>query len=130
MMLGALAASLVPTHKLDFLLSSISPHGIPEMSGMIMAGAAGLLLGYSLIFPGRNTRGDALRLAGKDAVILIAISIALTFIAAPIEGFFSFNPHVRGIVKTTAAILSLVAWILFWTQCGRTEEEAKKGRQG
>ena len=123
MMLGALAANLAPVHKLDFLLSSISPHGVPEMSGMIMAGAAGLLLGYSLIFPGRNSRGDSLRLAGKDAVILIAISIALTLIAAPIEGFFSFNRNVHGFVKTTVAILSLIAWILFWTQCGRTGAE-------
>jgi len=124
--LGVLAANLAPVKRVDYLLSSISPHGVPEMSGMIMAGAAGLLLGYSLIVPGRMTRGDSLKAAGKDAVVLIVISVALTFIAAPIEGFFSFNPHVPGYVKTIVALLSLAAWILFWSNCGRNSEETVK----
>jgi uncharacterized membrane protein SpoIIM required for sporulation len=124
-MLGVLGANLAPVHRVDFLLSSIAPHGVPEISGMIMAGAAGLLLGYSLIVPGRKTRSDSLRSVGRDAIVLLVISIALTLIAAPIEGFFSFNPHVPGYVKTTVAVLSLAAWILFWTQCGRNEDEAR-----
>ena len=43
----------------------------------------------------------------------------MMFIAAPIEGFFSFNPHVPGWLKTTVAVISVIAWATFWTGFGR-----------
>jgi uncharacterized membrane protein SpoIIM required for sporulation len=122
--LGVLAAELLPVGRVGFLLCSISPHGVPEISGIIMAGAAGLLLGSALIAPGRRTRGDSLKAVGPDAVVLLATSVMLTFIAAPIEGFFSFNPRVPLAVKASVAILSLAAWILFWTQFGRDSDSS------
>lgn len=121
--LGVLASELAPVGRVDFLLSSVAPHGVPELSGIIIAGAAGLMLGYALINPGRRTRGDSLRSAGKDAVVLLGTSVIMMFIAAPIEGFFSFNPHVSGAVKTTVAIISLIAWLAFWSSFGKTQEE-------
>ena len=122
-MIGILASELAPLGKVDFLLSSVAPHGVPELSGIIIAGAAGMLLGWALINPGRRTRGDSLRSAGKDAIVLLATSVIMMFIAAPIEGFFSFNPHVPGWLKTTVASISLCAWLVFWTCYGRTAEE-------
>lgn len=122
-LLGILASELAPLGKLDFLLSSVAPHGVPELSGIIIAGAAGLLLGWSLINPGRRTRGDSLRSVGRDAIVLLATSVVMMFIAAPIEGFFSFNPHVPGIVKTVVAVVSLCVWLMFWSGYARTPEE-------
>src|SRR5207247_1514847 len=98
-------------------------HGVPELSGIIVSCAAGLLLGYALINPGRRTRGDSLKAVGQDAIVLLGTSVVLMFIAAPIEGFFSFNPLVPGWVKVTVAVISLGAWLTFWTTFGRTEEE-------
>lgn len=122
-MLGVLAHEVATVGKLGFLASSIFPHGVPEMSGMIISGASGLLLGYALINPGRRSRGDALREVGRDAIVLLATSVVMMFIAAPIEGFFSFNPRVPWFVKVAVGVVSLAAWLAFWSFFGRTEDE-------
>jgi uncharacterized membrane protein SpoIIM required for sporulation len=121
--LGVLASELAPVGRVDFLISSVAPHGVPELSGIIISGSAGLLLGYALINPGRRNRGDSLRAAGRDAVVLLATSVIMMFIAAPIEGFFSFNKHVPGAVKDVVTVVSLIAWLTFWSTFGRTDEE-------
>ena len=117
--LGVLASELAPVHKIDFLLTSISPHGVPELSGIMIATGAGLLLGYALINPGTLSRGASLRAVGRDAVVLLATSIVMMFIAAPIEGFFSFNPHVPGWLKVVVAAVSLTLWLIFWSNFGK-----------
>lgn len=122
-MVGALSSEMNKVGKLDFLLSSIFPHGVPELSGAIVAGSAGLLLGWALINPGRRRRLDSLKSVGKDAVTLIVTSVFLMFIAAPIEAYFSFNPVVPGWLKTTVGAVSLVAWLTFWTSYGKSDEE-------
>jgi len=118
--LGALAHEVAPLGKLGFLLSSISPHGVPELSGIIVAGSSGLLLGYALINPGRRRRADALRLVGKDAIVLLGTSVVLMFIAAPIEAFFSFQPTIPQWFKVIVACVSLCAWGSLWIWFGRT----------
>lgn len=128
-LIGTLSSEVLPVGKLGFLLSSIFPHGVPELSGLIISGSSGLLLGYALINPGRRRRGDALREVGPDAVTLLAISVTLMFIAAPIEGFFSFNPLVPGWVKVVVGSVSLTAWLIFWSQYAQeTSLEATPAR--
>jgi uncharacterized membrane protein SpoIIM required for sporulation len=119
-MLGALAHEVAPVGKLGFLLSSISPHGVPELSGAVVAGASGLLLGFALINPGRRRRADALKLVGKDAIVLLATSVVLMFIAAPIEGFFSFQPMIPQWFKVAVAGISVCGWAALWIFFGRT----------
>lgn len=121
--LGTLGHEMVSVHKLDFLLSSIFPHGVPELSGAIISGSVGLLLGWALINPGRRSRAAALREVGRDAIVLLATSVVLMFIAAPIEGFFSFNPHVPGWLKVVVGTVSLAAWLAFWSRFGLTDAE-------
>jgi uncharacterized membrane protein SpoIIM required for sporulation len=122
-LIGTLAHEVAPRGHLDFLFSSISPHGVPELTGLIISGACGLLLGYALINPGRRKRGDALRAVGRDAMVLLVTSVVLMFIAAPIEGFFSFNPYVPGYAKLIFAGVSFVAWMFFWSSFGKDPAE-------
>ncbi len=118
-LIGALASEMASVGKLPFLLSSIFPHGVPEISGLIVSGAAGMLAGYAFINPGRRRRGDALKAVGKDVIVLIATSVVLMFIAAPIEGFFSFNPIVPMAAKLVFIGVELFAWTMFWVYFGR-----------
>ncbi|RYG34133.1 stage II sporulation protein M [bacterium] len=124
-MLGALAHETNSVGHLDFLLSSISPHGVPELSGLVVSGAAGLLLGWSLLFPGRQSRASSIRSVGKDAIVLLGASVLLMFIAAPIEGFFSFDPRAPGALKVTVALIEVIAWGAFWTFVGRERDSLK-----
>lgn len=124
LILGSLASEMAGVGKLGHLLVSIAPHGVTEISGLVLSGAGGLALGWALIAPGRRSRGDALREAGHDAIVLLATSVVLMFIAAPIEGFFSFNPSVPGWAKVALALASAAGWAVFWTGYGREIEEA------
>lgn len=118
---GLLGGEMFRAGKLGFLLTSLAPHGVPELSGMIVSGAAGLLLGWALIAPGRLSRGASLRRVGRDVTVLLVTSVVLMFIAAPIEGFFSFNPSIPAFVKISFAAVSAVAWAIFWSRYGRDE---------
>ena len=118
-MLGALGHDTASTGNLDFLVLSIAPHGVTEMGGIFMAGAGGFVLAAALIMPGRRSRGDALRLAGKDAFVFLILSILMTLMAAPIEGFFSFDPRIPLWMKGFVAGLTLVGWVAFFAGFGR-----------
>jgi len=124
--LGALAHEVAPVGRLGYLFVRIMPHGVPELSGIILSGAAGFTMGWALIFPGRRTRGEALKESAKDALTLLVTAITLMFIAAPIEGFFSFNPRVPDIAKALFALVSGAGWLAFWIGFGRTEDEGKQ----
>jgi uncharacterized membrane protein SpoIIM required for sporulation len=71
------------------LLSFIAGHGPFELTAIAIAGAAGLRLGFGAVITGNLRRVDSLRLAGRDAVMLVLGAAALLLGAALIEGFFS-----------------------------------------
>lgn len=119
MMLGSLAHETHEAGTMGNMLASVSPHGVPELSGVFVAAACGMLLGWALIHPGRKSRGDSLRAVGKDAIVLLATSVVLMFIAAPIEGFFSFNPRVPNPIKVVVATIEVCAWLAFWGFYGK-----------
>lgn len=112
--LGAYSVELAKVGQLDHFYVSIVPHGATELSGAIVAGGSGLILGWALIAPGRRSRGDALREAGKDAFVLLVMSMIMMFLAAPVEGFFSFNPNVPPAAKAAFAVVVFTGWLLYW----------------
>lgn len=117
--LGTLAYEVSTVGRLPHLLIWIAPHGVTEISGLILAGAAGFRMGWALIVPGRRKRGAALREAGKDAIVVLSTAVVLMFIAAPVEGFFSFNPKIPDALKIIFAVLAAAAWTVFWVGYGR-----------
>lgn len=122
-LIGALSYEMFSVGKLGFLWASIMPHGVPELTGIVMAGSAGFVMGWALINPGRRKRGVALRDAGKDALVLLCTAVVLMFIAAPIEGFFSFNPSVPSFVKVIVIVIEVIFWGFFWTGFGKDKVE-------
>ncbi|MCH7944987.1 MAG: stage II sporulation protein M [Armatimonadetes bacterium] len=121
-MIGALAFEMAGVGKLGHLIVSIAPHGVTELGGIFMAAAGGFVLAAALIRPGRRSRGEALRIAGKDAFVLVVLSIVMTLLAAPIEGFLSFDPRIPDWVKAGVGVLTLAAWTAFFVGYGRNPE--------
>jgi len=121
-LIGALSYEMNAVGKLYFLLSSIAPHGVPEISGIIFSGAGGLRLGWAILVPGLLSRGESLRRASKDAVMMIVTGVVLCFIAAPIEGFFSFNPNIPQWLKTAVAVAEVCMWVAFWSLYGKERD--------
>jgi uncharacterized membrane protein SpoIIM required for sporulation len=122
-LLGTLLYEVNTVGHARHLLVSVSPHGATEISGLVLAGASGLRLGWALLVPGRRRRGESLRYAGKDAIVLLTTAVVMMFIAAPVEAFFSFNPAVPELAKVLFALATFSAWLVFWFGYGKTPDE-------
>ena len=88
----------------------ILPHGLLEISAVIVAGAAGLRLGWTVIAPGDRTRWRALTDDGRAVGnVVIGLVLAL-FVAGLIEGFVTGRPW-----PTSLRVgIGVVAFVAFW----------------
>ena len=89
----------------------ILPHGLLELSAIVVAGAAGLAVGWAIIDPGDRTRSAALAEQGRRSAV-IALGLALAFVVAgPIEGFVTPS----GLPTSTRVLIGIAACAAFWT---------------
>lgn len=92
-------------HGIGFeLWSFVIGHGVIELSVIIMAGGAGLRLGWAILHPGLLHRRDALAVAGRQAVRLLVGCVPLLMIAGIIEGFISPAETIAPTVKWAVGI--------------------------
>ena len=62
-------------------------HGTLEISAIIISGAAGIVLGNSILFPGTHRRIDSLKRGGKDGIKMMIGLVPIFIAAAFLEGF-------------------------------------------
>jgi uncharacterized membrane protein SpoIIM required for sporulation len=89
MMLGAVAVACEKAGMALPLWSFVVPHGSLELPAIVIAGAAGIRLGWGMLFPGLFRWKDSVARAGGEAVQLVSGTIPMLFIAGCLEGFFS-----------------------------------------
>ncbi|MEO2032372.1 MAG: stage II sporulation protein M [Planctomycetaceae bacterium] len=106
--LGAVMGYLVHAGLADNFFSFAISHGSFELTAIVVAGAAGLLLGWGMIHPGQRSRLDSLRHHGSEAVRLAFGAGVMLLIAAGIEAWFSPLPTPH-IVKY---VVGLLLWVL------------------
>lgn len=99
----------------------VLPHGIMELTAIILAGAAGLVLASALFLPGRRTRGDSLRERGGAALSLLGGALLLLVPAGLVEGFIS-PAEVPGAFKMGFAALVGILLFLWLGLAGRRAE--------
>ncbi len=73
-------------HGGDFL-ALIVPHGLVELTVIILAGSAGVRIGWAIIAPGRRRRSLAIVAAGKEAIRILVGTVPFFILAAIVEGF-------------------------------------------
>ncbi|MEO6330654.1 MAG: stage II sporulation protein M, partial [Ginsengibacter sp.] len=64
-------------------------HGTLEIWSIIIAGAAGLILGNSILFPGTFSRAESILRGGKDGLKIVVGLIPVFLVAAFFEGFIT-----------------------------------------
>lgn len=89
----------------------VAAHGILELSCIVVAGAAGLRLGWAIVAPGRLPRGTALRREAKRAVLIALGTAPWLVLAGLVEGFLT--PSGLGLVP--ALTIGLTLGGIYWT---------------
>ncbi len=106
----------------------ILPHGLLEISAVIVAGAAGLRLGWTVISPGNRTRWRALTDDGRYIGNVVIGLVLAMFIAGLIEGFVTGRPWPTSlrIGIGVLAFVSFWAWpVMFGRRAALIDEEAR-----
>jgi len=111
--IGAFAGHFANVGLLDYLLTFILGHGALELFAIWVAGAAGFLLGRSIVAPGTLSRGDALVVSGRVAVRMVGATAVLLVVAGMIEGFISAGGYSVPLrLAASAASLALLVGYL------------------
>jgi len=118
LLLGVVAGAAQAYGFSSNLWGFVAAHGVIELSVIIIAGGAGLQLGWAVARPGLITRRAALVLAARRAVRLILGCALLLVVAGVIEGFISPS-DLPLTVKLAVAVLSGVALYAYLLLAGR-----------
>jgi uncharacterized RDD family membrane protein YckC/uncharacterized membrane protein SpoIIM required for sporulation len=87
--IGASAGHFANVGLLGYLLEFVVGHGALELFAIWVAGAAGFLLGRTVVAPGTLARSDALVVSGRRAVRMLGGAALMLLVAGMIEGFVS-----------------------------------------
>ena len=88
-------------------------HGVLEISAIIIAGGAGLLLGGGLLFPGTYTRLQSLRISAKRSFKIALSCVFILIISGFLEGSVTRYTNMPSVVKYILVLGSL-AFIVFY----------------
>ncbi len=91
-------------------------HGTLEISAIIIAGAAGLVAGVGLLFPGTYTRGQAFQISVRRGMKMFFGIAPIILLAAFFEGFFTRYTETPDFIRAAFILTSLgfVLWYFVW----------------
>jgi uncharacterized membrane protein SpoIIM required for sporulation len=101
------------------LINFMIAHGVIELTTIFIAGGAGMIIGFAILFPGDLPRWQAVREKSKEALILIMGCFPLLVLAGLIEGLISLNRAVNHETRLTVAILSAIFLVGYLGFSGR-----------
>lgn len=115
LMIGATIGYVIASGHGHNILTFVCTHGVFELSALVIAGGAGLQLGYSMIATGGRTRLGSLRAQVPDLAATILGAALMLAIAAALEGFWSPSSIAAPIKWATAGAfaIALTAYLAF-----------------
>ena len=113
-MLGTFHAFLA---EHGFLLESIATiwiHGTLEISAIIIAGGAGIVMGNSIVFPGTYSRIQSFRMGAVKGIKMVMGLVPVFVVAGFLEGFVTRNTHAPYVLRFTIIALSLLFLVMYF----------------
>ncbi len=110
-MLGAFHMLFAHENLLTEAFATIWIHGTLEIFAIIVAGAAGLIMGKSILFPGTYTRAVSFRRGAEIGAKMVLGLVPVFIIAAFLEGFVTRHTHLSLSVRfffVAASVASIV----------------------
>jgi uncharacterized membrane protein SpoIIM required for sporulation len=91
-------------------------HGTLEISAIIIAGAAGLVAGSGLLFPGTYTRGQAFAVSMRRGLKIFIGVAPIIIVAAFFEGFLTRFTETPDVIRGAFIGVSLlfILWYFVW----------------
>jgi uncharacterized membrane protein SpoIIM required for sporulation len=119
-LIGAVAGYLTARGLGHNFWPFVATHASFELTAIVIAGAAGLMLGHALLAPGPYTRGHALRRRAADAAVLVGGATVLLVLAAVVEAFWSSARWLPLPLKLGVAAFCGLAVVLYLWRSGRS----------
>jgi uncharacterized membrane protein SpoIIM required for sporulation len=101
----------------DFFLY-IAPHGQLELYSIFTACAAGLMIGWSWVAPGAQTRGRSLAAASRSLFTIVGGVVLSLLVSGVIEGFVTRQPWPWA-VKIGIGTIAVAAFVVYQWVLGR-----------
>jgi uncharacterized membrane protein SpoIIM required for sporulation len=105
------------------IFTFIVSHGSLELGAIVLAGGAGLSIGWSLVVPGERTRIGSLQATARSVTPIVLGAATMLFMAAAVEGFWSASA-LPAVVKRTVGALVFVLLAAYFVFAGRTRKRA------
>jgi uncharacterized membrane protein SpoIIM required for sporulation len=106
--IGTVVGFLLATGHGRNILTFVCGHTPFELGAIVISGAAGLMIGYSMLDTGGLTRVAALRRAGRSALTLVVGAAVMLLVAALVEGFWSASSAADPVKWAVAALNTLL----------------------
>ncbi|MCB0988284.1 MAG: stage II sporulation protein M [Acidimicrobiales bacterium] len=110
LLVGLIGGLAVHSGGGDSFWRLVVPHGVLELSLIVVAGAAGLRTGWALVNPGHRTRTEALAVEGRAGVEMALGAALLLVPTGVVEGFVT----PRGLTLGPAVAVGVGLAALFW----------------
>lgn len=98
-------------------------HGVTELFAIVLAGAAGFMIGGAVAFPGRHTRLSSARIAGQKAATIAMGCVVMLIIAAILESFGRQLINSDAVRYSVAALTALIWFGYFYLPRARRPSE-------
>ena len=121
MFFGAIASHLTSVGVTETFWPFVIGHSSFELTGIVIFGGVGLMLGYGAIAPGRKTRWHAIRDQAIDAMPLIYGATAMLIAAAFVEAFWSSTTWPAISIKYAVGSILWLLLGLYFGLMGRHE---------
>ena len=89
LVLGVVSGHLINVGAANVFFPFVIGHGAPELTAIVISGAAGFRIGWALVAPGRLRRSEALKVAARAVLPLVYGAGGMLVLAAYLEGFWS-----------------------------------------
>lgn len=90
-------------------------HGTLEISSIILSGAAGLIIGNSILFPGTHKRIYSLQKGAKDGLKLLVGVVPMLVVAACLEGFVTrYSKSGMPVALSIFILLVSAGWVIWY----------------
>ena len=124
---GGIAGLMFDAGKGDIFLGLIVPHGLIELSAVLLAGAVGMRLGWTVISPGDRPRGQVLAEQGRGVIAVAIGLIVVLLVAGLIEALVTPSP-LPTFARIAIGVLAEIAFLGYVFHFGR--KAARAGETG